>query len=71
MIARRGKARVNGREPQQLEGCGPATPEQLDAAAQVTPQDLAAARQFWSHWGTPLMNAMLNAEVEAEKKGGS
>lgn len=46
----------------------PATPEHLDAEAQVTPQDLAAAQEFWMHWGTPLLNAMLNAEAEPEKQ---
>jgi hypothetical protein len=49
--------------PEQLKGCG-STPEQLDAAALVTPQDLAAARGFWAYWGTPLLNAMLNAALE-------
>jgi hypothetical protein len=40
-----------------------ATREKLDAASQVTPKDLAAAQVFWAYWGTPLFNAMLNAEA--------
>jgi hypothetical protein len=37
--------------------------DQLDAAAEVSPQDLEADRLFWSYWGTPLFNAMLNAKA--------
>jgi hypothetical protein len=32
---------------------------------------LIADGVFWSHWGTPLFNAMLNAEAEPEKQRGS
>jgi hypothetical protein len=39
----------------------------LDSAAQITAGDLAAARPFWDYWGTPLFNAMLNAEPEPLK----
>lgn len=45
-------------------------PEHLDAAAQVTPQDLAAAQEFRSYWGTPLLNALLNAEADPRKQRG-
>ncbi len=44
--------------------------EQLDAAAQLTPEDIAAAQEFWSRWGTPLLNAMLNAKAEPLPDGG-
>jgi len=40
------------------------TPAQLNDAAQVTPQDIAAAQEFWAYWGTPLLNALLDAEAE-------
>ena len=33
-------------------------------AAQITAQDMAAAPAFWRYCGTPLFNAMLNAEKE-------
>jgi hypothetical protein len=36
--------------------------EQLEAAAQITDQDKAEAGLFWRIWGTPLLNALLNAE---------
>jgi hypothetical protein len=41
----------------------PAAQEELEAAAQVRSDDLEADRLFWSYWGTPLFNGMLNAEA--------
>jgi hypothetical protein len=61
---------VNGYKPWQPGRRISGTPEQLDAAAQVTPEDIAAARVFWSYWGTPLLNAMLDAEPEPAAKRG-
>jgi hypothetical protein len=29
----------------------------------ANPVDFEADRLFWSYWGTPLFNAMLNAEA--------
>lgn len=29
---------------------------------------LIAAKLFWSYWGTPLFNAMLDAKAESEEK---
>jgi hypothetical protein len=31
-----------------------------------TRDDTAANRLFWAYWGTPLLNAMLNAKAEGE-----
>ena len=56
MTARRPAKRIR---PEQLE--------ELDVAAHVTRQDLAPARDFWAYWGTPLLDALLNAEAEADR----
>jgi hypothetical protein len=33
------------------------TRSELEAVAQVRPADIADSREFWSYWGTPLLNA--------------
>jgi hypothetical protein len=45
-----------------------APPEQLDVAAQVTPQDIERAKAAARVYGTPLFNAMLDAEAEPPDK---
>jgi hypothetical protein len=45
-----------------------ATPEQLDAAARITPQDIERAKAAARLYGTPLLNAMLDAEAAPARK---
>ncbi len=36
--------------------------------AEITPADIEAAREFCARFGTPLMNAMLDAKAEPAAK---
>jgi hypothetical protein len=42
----------------------------LDAAARITPQNIERAKAAARLYGTPLFNALLNAEAESARKPG-
>ena len=44
------------------------TPEQPDVTARITPQDIERAKAAARVDGTPLFNAMLDAEAEPPRK---